>query len=429
MKMFNSFRKKYIQKSNKIYKRNKFVNNIMLQKSIFAIFGILFLLSFVNAGNVIFQDGNIYSDDNFLKAENEINLNVNSSAWWSGLTSWVNGWFVQNESNLDFNEIKLNETIDSRNNWNSYGDDIYYIRGNVGIGTDTPEAKLTVYDGDISFGATANDDRGKLTGGTHGKVNIETPNRLDVVINESPEFIFRVGSFSTKNNIILDDTSGAVKLFGQYSSPLEESGWGKLWVKNTSPTELWFSDDVGTSTLLNSWLNNGSNIYYIRGNVGIGTNNPDEKLEINQGNMKITGIEENQDPIIKLDPVGIGYLWNLGSDAINGNGQFYIGQTEGVNNGALVIANGGNVGIGISTPSEKLEVNGNEYVNGTLTIGATSSTTNLLYVDAGENAGGLTIDSDLGGCMMLRDTDNAGWTKCTALNGVLSCSIDADGIC
>ena len=30
---------------------------------------------------------------------------------------------------------------------------------------------------------------------------------------------------------------------------------------------------------------------------------------------------------------------------------------------------------------------------------------------------------------MHRDTDDAGWTKCTYLNGVESCGIDADGIC
>ena len=42
--------------------------------------------------------------------------------------------------------------------------------------------------------------------------------------------------------------------------------------------------------------------------------------------------------------------------------------------------------------------------------------------------GGIRI-SDSSSCLMLRDTDDAGWTKCTALNGVLSCSIDADGIC
>lgn len=32
------------------------------------------------------------------------------------------------------------------------------------------------------------------------------------------------------------------------------------------------------------------------------------------------------------------------------------------------------------------------------------------------------------GSIMLNDTDNAGYTECTALNGTLSCGTDADGI-
>ena len=33
-----------------------------------------------------------------------------------------------------------------------------------------------------------------------------------------------------------------------------------------------------------------------------------------------------------------------------------------------------------------------------------------------------------GTCLMLKD-GNGGWTKCTALNGNLTCVIDADGKC
>lgn len=42
--------------------------------------------------------------------------------------------------------------------------------------------------------------------------------------------------------------------------------------------------------------------------------------------------------------------------------------------------------------------------------------------------GQITI-SDPNACIMFRDTDDGGWTKCTALNGVLTCAIDADGVC
>lgn len=52
-----------------------------------------------------------------------------------------------------------------------------------------------------------------------------------------------------------------------------------------------------------------------------------------------------------------------------------------------------------------------------------------LSLDVGTGAGQATLDGSTGGCIMLRDTDDAGWTECDALDGVLSCSIDVDGIC
>jgi len=41
----------------------------------------------------------------------------------------------------------------------------------------------------------------------------------------------------------------------------------------------------------------------------------------------------------------------------------------------------------------------------------------------------ITMEGTLGGCLMYRDTDNAGWTECDALDGAVNCSVDADGLC
>lgn len=66
------------------------------------------------------------------------------------------------------------------------------------------------------------------------------------------------------------------------------------------------------------------------------------------------------------------------------------------------------------------------------------------YVDCSTDITGadLLVDDDIeaqaiysnegfttSGCMMYRDTDDLGWTKCVALNGELNCSIDDDGVC
>src|SRR3989339_464607 len=51
------------------------------------------------------------TDDAYIKNSN---LNVNSSVFWNGLSGWLNGWLINNQGILEFNDIKLNSTIDER---------------------------------------------------------------------------------------------------------------------------------------------------------------------------------------------------------------------------------------------------------------------------------------------------------------------------
>ncbi len=55
-----------------------------------------------------------YADTKYINKNEEGNLNVNSTSWWSSVTSWLTGWFVNNGGVLEFNETKLNMTIDDR---------------------------------------------------------------------------------------------------------------------------------------------------------------------------------------------------------------------------------------------------------------------------------------------------------------------------
>lgn len=77
----------------------------------------------------------------------------------------------------------------------------------------------------------------------------------------------------------------------------------------------------------------------------------------------------------------------------------------------MMVRANGNVGIATSAPGTKLHIS-----SGTLTIDGT-------------NTNSMTISGTAGACLMLEDTDEAGWTECDVLNGVMSCSTDADGIC
>ncbi len=65
---------------------------------------------------------------------------------------------------------------------------------------------------------------------------------------------------------------------------------------------------------------------------------------------------------------------------------------------------------------------------GTLAYSATFPPNNI-YVDGGVGSYGIKVGGTTGGCLMFNDTDNAGFTECVALNGTLSCTVDADGVC
>jgi len=71
----------------------------------------------------------------------------------------------------------------------------------------------------------------------------------------------------------------------------------------------------------------------------------------------------------------------------------------------MVVENDGNVGIGTVSP------------------------TSILDIDKGTGYGQITVNGSSGGCMMFRDTDDAGWTECSYLNGTQTCTLDADGVC
>ena len=118
------------------------------------------------------------------------------------------------------------------------------------------------------------------------------------------------------------------------------------------------------------------NIFYMRGsdgNVGIGTTNPSQKLEVNghavfQGAI-ITSISDNEGGQIQIrNPSkisnGIASTWMI-YNMTGGYGnslQFWaydnLGCGTGMCNNRFTIMDNGNVGIGSTNPQNKLDVNG-----------------------------------------------------------------------
>jgi hypothetical protein len=120
----------------------------------------------------------------------------------------------------------------------------------------------------------------------------------------------------------------------------------------------------GTPAVFSNWSVDGSDIYRPSGNVGVGTNAPVAKLNI-QGTSKgappTSGSDGTSNGIFRLRDnfnvtLDIGTLgaspWTTWLQVADSNGM-------GVEYPLALQPNGGNVGIGTSSPSAKLDVRGN----------------------------------------------------------------------
>ena len=116
------------------------------------------------------------------------------------------------------------------------------------------------------------------------------------------------------------------------------------------------------------------------GNVGIGTTSPDSLLEISSNSatdfLKLTSGGGSATPVkLIFEKSGA----EQGIIEYNRNGDLEIYNTDGDGGvmidgstsagGDLYVANSGNVGIGITTPTEKLQVTGNISASGTGSFG------------------------------------------------------------
>lgn len=208
------------------------------------------------------------------------------------------------------------------------------VQGNVGIGTASPVSRLHVQSNFSGNGATLTVENANTAGDT----------ALD----------FKSGG-SLKANLYWNGAAG-----------------GSAFIVNST----------GNNTALNT----------SGGNVGIGTTGPAYKLDV-AGNIRTTGtLYANANGAAYLCGGDDACLWDVNianTVGVYGLADSTVGSIKLGSGGGTISGYGGNVGIGTTSPAQKLDVSGNANISGNLTVGGTFTAGSLLATTATNIAGGL----------------------------------------
>ena len=287
--------------------------------------------------------------------------------------------------------------------------------GNVGIGTTSPDSIveilgnnpiLTIRDSDTSTStatstirfaeSNANDSLGNYWDVGYSPVNLlnfDFNGSTKMTINSSGNVGIGTTSPSAKLDVtgsygnIIKAVSGSQSITTSFVAPSTGSGLNNI-ISTAGEFNIGTSDaqpfSLATSSISRVSILSG-------GNVGIGTTSPGYKLEV-VGNANITSTSgttlkiEAKNPTAFNDPKIEFVTWNeasgsssgkiqLTSGAFNNNDMAFFTETNNSVTEKMRIRSGGNVGIGITSPQAKLNVNGGIKIEGTssLSFGGSSS--------------------------------------------------------
>lgn len=268
------------------------------------------------------------------------------------------------------------------------------VNGNVGIGTTAPVYRLDLAEGTFGFGNNNARTETRNNAGLQGNAGAQS----GFFETDSPSN-FPAGATSwwhlidTRHNN--PGNNYALQIAGSFFDQ-------NLWFRktNNNPTTPWtriLTSNTGWETVGNTGTNPNNNFigttdnqsFAVRtnnaervrvtnaGNVGIGTNNPSQRLDVQGGNARINNTfigdvghgggwagfshsQQNNTTGYALRQSNTGAITLINKED-TGNG--YIGFRVGNNNHA-VITNDGYMGVGTTTPEEQLHVWGNTRLDG-----------------------------------------------------------------
>ena len=303
------------------------------------------------------------------------------------------------DSNSNIIEIASKDSSLNGNLWNNTGNFLYPTNSEsfVGIGTQVPNERLTV-EGNIqlnnasgysfiNYGSNSTDAWKNWHVGSEGDgyfnfyngVTGSGPKRMTISSNGN----VGIGKDTPSSAL---DVAGAGKFTQKVTTAETQSSDGDATVTTKGYVDNLISGTVTGAAL---WTQDGSKLYpkTISSNVGIGQQNPVEKLDVN-GNIKVSGTAAITGKATSAATVsGDGNTTLTTKSYVDAQDSALKSDLEnqinnGVSGGTFWRLNGNDLspkstsyqlGVGKSNPSESLDVIGNGKFSGTVTTQATTT--------------------------------------------------------